>query len=386
MRIIVIHNTYQQRGGEDAVVEAELAMLSEHGHEVEEYRRHNDEIACLPFLKTAVDTLWSRQTVTDLVELITRVRPDIIHSHNTFPLISPSLYWVSSRLQVPVVQTLHNFRLICPQAMFLRDDLVCEDCSGRLPWPGVLHKCYRDSMTQTTLLFGMLALHRALGTYFSKVKRFIALTEFSKNKFIEAGFPAGKLCVKPNFSVSRKVPHQEVVARERPVALFVGRISPEKGVRTLVKAWRYIDFPLKIVGDGPLFAEIKACSAENINCLGQLREEQVSAEMSNAAFLVMPSEWYETFGLVLIEAFAHGLPIVASRLGAMKEIVEEGVTGLLFEPGNVEDLVAKVCWMNEHPDECRQMGHNARGEFERNYTAERNYEMLMNIYQEAING
>ena len=378
MRILIAHNAYQQRGGEDSVVEDEIALLRRHGHAVEVFQRHNDELEVMTQWKAAMDTVWSRKSAADLTAVIDRFRPDIVHFHNTFPLISPSAYWAVQTAGLPVVQTLHNFRLFCPQAMFLRGGHVCEDCLGHQPWRSVLHACYRDSRAQSAVLSGMLAWHRALGTYRDKVTRYIALNEFCRRKFVEGGLPAERVVVKPNF-----VDFAGAQPSPRAGLLFVGRLSPEKGLRTLREAMALLpEVQLRVAGDGPEAAVLDGIAG--VTKLGRLIVDDVRQEMSAATALVVPSISYETFGLVVIEAFACGTPVIASRIGALAGLVEDGVTGLLFEPGNAADLAAKMSWALEHPAELSQMGRNARLEYERSYTAERNYELLMNIYEDAI--
>src|SRR3569832_2059398 len=198
-RILFVHNAYQQRGGEDSVVDDEIQLLRDHGHEVELYRRDNHDIESMGKLAVARDTLWSSRTTRDIEAALSRFRPDVIHTHNTFPLISPSLYWVAAKRNIPVVQTLHNFRLLCPQAIFLRNGKICEDCVGHLPWRAVTRKCYRESTAQTTVLGGMLTAHRALGTYRQRVTRYIALNTFARDKYVAGGLPAKLFHITPNF-------------------------------------------------------------------------------------------------------------------------------------------------------------------------------------------
>jgi glycosyltransferase involved in cell wall biosynthesis len=232
LRVLVAHNAYQQRGGEDVVVEAEVSLLRTHGHAVELYLRHNDEIRGMNALTAARETVWSSRTSADLTRLISEFRPDVVHAHNTFALISPSVYAVVARARLPVVQTLHNFRLLCLQGMFVRDGQVCEDCLGRLPWRGVLHRCYHGSARQSAVLGTMIGLHRAIGTYHHRVSRYIALTEFGRAKFIAGGLPGNRISVKSNFT---EVPLIEE-AQSRFGGLFVGRLSPEKGTGVLAAA------------------------------------------------------------------------------------------------------------------------------------------------------
>lgn len=383
-RILVVHNAYQYRGGEDTVVEAEAALLLSRGHEVDTWLRSNDEVREMSLPVLASGTLWSGRTTRELADRVRRSRPDVIHVHNTFPLISPSLYWAAARAGVPVVQTLHNFRLLCPQAMFLRQGRICEDCLGHAPWRGVARRCYRGSMPQSALLAGMLELHRALGTYTRKVSRFIALNGFCRDKFIQGGLPAGKIAVKPNFVAweDTRVP-EPGSARERAGFLFVGRLSGEKGVAVLARAFAELTgADLRVAGTGPEAERLQGLAGATL--LGALPGEAVRAEMDRALALVMPSICYENFPRTLVEAYACGLPVIASRLGAMAELVRDGETGLLFEPGDAADLAAKMRWAQAHPEIMAAMGQAARAEYEAKYTPEINYRQLMAIYEAAI--
>ena len=317
------------------------------------------------------------------VRLIFECNPSLVHIHNFFPLLTPSIYDACIEAGVPVVQTLHNYRTICPGALLMLDGKICEQCITGSPYRAMVHRCYRNSVPGSWAVARMVAYHRKRRTWQTKVDRFIALTRFGKEKFVQAGFPAEKIAIKPNFYDASHfcyAPNHPSTGQ----ALFVGRLSREKGVATLLQAWHGVRVPLRIVGDGPLMPDICKVGNPAIETLGQLSGQQVSAEMGRASFLVMPSEWYEGFPMVLVEAFAHGLPVVASRLGSMAEIVEDGITGLHFEPGNPHDLARKVQWLHDHPEECRQMGENARRDYEAKYTPERNYEMLMRIYEEVI--
>ncbi len=379
LRVLVAHNFYQQRGGEDSVVDAEIGLLQARGHDVERFSRHNDELAQTGRIAAAVQTLWSGRTVADLARRIAAFRPDVIHAHNTFPLISPALYSVAASAGIPVVQTLHNFRLLCPQAMFLREGRVCEDCLGRFPWPAVRHRCYRGSVPQTAVLVSMLGVHRMIGTYRNKVSRYIALTEFSRAKFIAGGLAGEQISVKPNF-VDALVPENE---RQRSGALFVGRLSPEKGTRVLARAAATRGHAIiDVIGAGPERSSLEA--SPGILLRGWQAPDAVYARMREAACLVVPSICFENFPVAIVEAFACGLPVIASRLGAMAEIVRDGETGLLFEAGNADDLARKMAWAESNPEALREMGANARREYEIRYTPEVNYRQLMAIYSDAI--
>jgi len=377
-RILLVHNAYQHRGGEDSVVEAESALLRSRSHAVEFYGRDNDELADASRLSVARQTFWSTRTSEDVQRLITSFMPDLIHVHNTFPLISPSLYWAAARARIPVVQTLHNFRLLCPQAMFLRGGKVCEDCLGRVPLPAVVHGCYRGSRATSAVLTGMLGFHRALGTWQNKITRYIALNEFCRQKFIAGGLPAERIVLKPNF-----VDFAAPVAQRRTGFLFVGRLSAEKGLNVLLDAAKQVpELMVNVAGSGPQ-ADLLV-GQQVVQALGALDGDGVRAAMSAAVALVLPSIWYENFPRTIVEAFGCGLPVIASRLGALAEIVEDGVTGLLFEAGNARELAERMRWAQAHPERMAEMGLAARAEYEARYTAAGNYEMLMKIYDEAI--
>lgn len=287
---------------------------------------------------------------------------------------------------MPVVQTLHNYRLICPNALFLREGKVCEDCLGKtIPYPALLHSCYRRSFAATAVTVAMLVFHRLLGTWRNQVDVYIALTEFARQKFIQGGLPAEKIVVKPNFID----PDPGERSSQGDYALFVGRLAVEKGVSNLLAAWQHLpDVPLKIAGDGPLLDQLRAQSEalglRQVEFLGRRDHDSVIDLMKGARFIVFPSVYYEGFPVTIVEAFACGLPVIASRLGAMQEIIQHGRTGLHFTPADPQDLAQKVreAWSN--PGLTLEMGHNARAEYDAKYTAERNYQMLMQIYQTAI--
>jgi len=390
MRVLEIHNRYTQLGGEDAVFEAERALLSRMGHEVMAFVRDNNEINVMTQVSVAVATIWSRESSKKMRRLIREFLPDVVHFHNTFLLISPAAYYACKEAGVPVVQTLHNYRLLCPAATFSRNGRICKDCIGKaVPWLGIVHGCWQESRSKTAVVVAMLTLHRLLKTWQKQVDLFIALTEFARRKFIEGGLPAKNVVVRPNFVLRDPLVDIHNARGVREYALYVGRLSPEKGVRTMLMAWRHLsEIPLKLVGDGPLMGEV--CSfiekhrLKGVEVLGHLPHNEMLLLMRKARFLVFPSECYETFGLVVIEAFACGVPVIASGLGAMSEIVDDGRTGLYFELRNSKELTAKVRWAWNHEKMLEDMGSEARKEYERKYTAEINYKMLMGIYETAI--
>jgi glycosyltransferase involved in cell wall biosynthesis len=390
MKVLILHSHYQWSGGEDSAVDSEEQLLTTAGHSVARYDRNNEDIQRFTIPQHALlpaTTLWSRKSLTEVRQVLLQDRPNVAHFHNTFPLISPAAYSACRNAGIPVVQTLHNYRLLCPTATFFREGKPCELCLGRkVPWPGVLHACYRDSRAATGVVAAMLMVHRALGTWTEMVDVYIALSEFSRSKFIEGGLPAAKIVVKPNF-----VDPDPGTAREpTDYALFVGRLSREKGLGILLAAWKQIGdrIPLLVLGDGPLRGEFEA----QVNSLGlsQVRfgggvdRETVLAAMRRARFLVVPSECYENFPTIIVEAFACGIPIIAANLGATREMVVDQQTGLQFLPGSPEDLAAKVDWAWAHPSEMEALGQAGRAEYVAKYTGDRNLRMLTDIYARAM--
>jgi glycosyltransferase involved in cell wall biosynthesis len=389
VKILLVHNAYQQPGGEDVAFEQERQVLERAGHHVVAYRRSNLEInerSLLERLTWAPKVIWSAQARRELAEILSHENPQVVHVHNTFMMISPSIYSACREARIPVVQTLHNYRLLCPAATFFRDGRVCEECLEQSLWRGVLHRCYRDSRSATAVVASMLVVHRWRKSWTKGVDCFIALSEFARRKFVEGGIPAEKIVVKPNFVQ----PDPGCGDRSGEYALFIGRLSPEKSVLTLLAAWERlrVRVPLLIIGSGPqrVFLETyaKRPSLSGVRFLGQLPREEVIAALKRARLLVFTSQWYENFPVTIAEAFACGVPVISSRLGAMSEIVADGRTGLHFTPGDSGDLTQKVEWAWAHPEQLAEMGKEARREYEAKYTAEKNYSLLMNIYQRAI--
>jgi glycosyltransferase involved in cell wall biosynthesis len=368
------------------VFELERWLLESHGHRVTVYRRSNQEIEAysgirrIGLLKTAI---WASDTRQDFAQLLRQEKPDVVHVHNTFVMISPSIYSACYEAGIPLVQTLHNYRLLCPAATFFRDGKICEDCLDHSLWQSVRHACYRDSRSATAMVALMLATHRQRNTWGREISRFVALSQFSRTKFIEGGMAAEKIAVKPNFI------HPDPGARSGngEYGLFVGRLSPEKRVSTLLTAWKRfrLDIPIFIIGDGPEREQLEAQSATSglgvVRFLGHLPREQALAFLRKARFLIFSSELYENCPMTIVESFACSIPVICSAIGSMKEMVDNGRTGLFFNPGDPDDLAEKVVWAWNHPNEMRSMGNEARMEFESRYSAEKNYEMLMGIYE-----
>jgi glycosyltransferase involved in cell wall biosynthesis len=486
MKIIQVHNYYQQAGGEDAVVAAERVMLEKHGNIVVPFYKTNDEIgassnkllAIGQLLKASVNTLWNPQTYREFRKLLQKERPDAVHCHNTFPLISPSIYWACAKEKVPVVQTLHNYRLLCLNAFLFRKaqavrgkplavsqekrskgyelkakGSICELCvSKKLKWPGIKYRCYRQSLAGSLVIALMLFVHKLIGTYTKKVTAYIALTEFQKQKMIEGGLPANKVWVKPNFIDDReagsrqplalspsgsadainfprdseiaeknlKANRQMLIAKidpslsSAPYALFVGRLSPEKGCDVLIRAWKLFaqrsgvksqmseqgtqisDLrslisnnqkpQLLIVGDGPDREALEKLTSDlgpltSVRFLGKQPKERVLALMRSAQFLVLPSLWYEGFPMTIVEAFSNGLPVVASNIGSMTSVIEHERNGLLFEAGSADDLAGVMMKLFFSLKDRDRMSACVLSTSEKHYSETVNIEQLEKILE-----
>lgn len=382
VRILLVHNYYLQPGGEDQVFAAEVETLRVHGEEVREYTVHNSRTASMSKLNLAKSTIWNQQVATELITLLSEFQPDLVHFHNTFPLVSPAAHVAVRRAGIPVVQTLHNFRLLCLNGLFLRNGRICEDCLGRAtPWPGVLHGCYRESRQASAVVAAMLAVHRRRGTWQSAVDTYIALSEFARGKFVAGGLPSERIVVKRNF-----LPRDPGTGTHQgKFAVFVGRLGPEKGIGFLIRLWSQLELgmPLRIIGSGPL-ESLAAQSPGTVEWLGWQPHERVVEILKQASLLVFPTECYEGFPMVLLEAMATGLPVIASDHGSLPEIVEQGTSGLLVPPGDTERWIEAVRWATSHPGELGAMGQRARRVYENSYTAEAGYRHLSEVYRATL--
>lgn len=389
MKILLVHNSYQHRGGEDVVFEQERELLERGGHRVVVFRRSNEEIrAFTPLKRLALpcNTVWSSGVRDEFSSVLKREAPEIVHVHNTFVVISPSIYSACRENGIPVVQTLHNFRWMCPGALFYRDGRICEDCATDGLWNGICHGCYRGSKAATATIAITLAIHRHLRTWHNSIDLYITPTAFAREKFVAAGFPAAKIVVKPHFVDPEPVPGDG----SGGYALYAGRLSAEKGLETLLEAWALLPapIPLQIIGDGPerdgLEGLVRERRLSSVSFRGRLSKEAVLAAMRGARLAIVPSTAYETFGLVIVEAMSCGTPVLCSRLGAMQELVADRLTGLHFNPGDAQDLSQKITWAWDHPSELTAMRLAARRVYEKRYTARVNYAQLVQLYSRVI--
>ena len=380
VRVLAVHSKYAQRGGEDEVYEAERDLLRSHGHVVTEYLQDNSDIAFQHALHVGIRTIWSQQDYRKIRAAIRTTRSELVAVHNIFPLISPAVYYAARAEGVPVVQTLHNYRLICPSATLLRDGQLCEQCVGlSIPWHSIQHACYRDNRILTSAVAGMISVHRLLGTWDHLVTRYIALTDYMKDRYVAGGFAADKILVKPNFT-----PDTEPGTGQGNFFVFAGRLSVEKGVSMLLRAWQLAGLAceLHILGSGPEEMNLKAQASRmpNVRFLGEQSRARVQEEMGNAVAVIVPSIWPEPFGLSVIESFAKGTPVLATDIGGISSLIRPGDGGFLFSRDDVSGLAALLT------DQTRLLGmrQTARKEYELRFTAKENYSLLESIYGEAL--
>lgn len=391
MKILVVHNFHRSgsSSGDDLVFRKESEILREYGHTVIDLSCSNDEFD--RFRSTGrvligLQVPWSLSSYNRIKRILSRVSADIVHVHNFFPLLSPSIYYAICSEGIPVVQTLHDFRFLCGMAFFMRHGNICQECKDGSFLKSIKYRCFKNSRIQTIPVALMLELHHMASTFKNKIDGYICLTESQRRIFSDAGFRSDKLFVKPNFVEDTYGPVREI---KDDFVIFIGRLGEEKGVKTLIEAWKHLPrIPLKIVGAGPDAEKLKSLvrdlNVRNIEFLAYRPHHECMKILGEARFLVMPSIWYETFGLTIVEAFSKCKPVIASNHGAMADIVQDGETGLLFKPKDAERLAAKVKFLWDNPDECVRMGLNARKEYETKYTPERNYEMLIEIYKEVL--
>ena len=389
MKILLAHNSYQQPGGEDVVFGQEAALLADAGHEVVTFTRSNNDLRLHGVVNRAAalaGSVWSSRTYREVAAIVRERKIDVAHIHNTHLVMSPSVVWACHDHDVPVIQTLHNYRLLCAASSFYRDGGVCEECVSHGLRQAVRRRCFQQSRARTSGVVVNIAVHRALGTWEKAVNTFIALTPFAKRKFVEGGLPAERVVVKPNF-VS---PDPGYSDKRGNYIIYAGRLTPEKGVLTLVNAMREVppDIPLMIVGDGParpqLEQSISDSGLQNVVVLGPRTRVETLGLIKGARLLIFPSEWYETFGLTIIEAMACGVPVIASRIGVVTDTITDGSTGLLFAPADHHALANTIARAWNDPESMRSISRNARREFEAKYSAERNLRQLLAIYSRTL--
>jgi glycosyltransferase involved in cell wall biosynthesis len=384
MRVLAVHNKYQIRGGEDTSRESKLRLLTANGHSVREILFDNTTISGAGAAIVGIRASWNQSSYEEVRQIAVSWKPDVMDVDNFFPIGSPAVFYSARDCGVPVVQTLHNYRLMCPGGTLFRKGKVCEVCVGkRMPWAGVAYGCYRDSRAASAAVSTMLTIHNVVGTWAKKVTLFVTLTEFSKQKFVEGGIPEDRIFVKPNFLS----PDPGQGPGDAGYVLFAGRLTEEKGIPLLLEAWKRItEGTLIIAGDGPLAPAVRdaAQTSSRIRYVGPKTSSEVQELMGRAKALVFPSIWFEGFPMVIVESLSRGTPVVANRLGSMAEIIRDGETGWLIEPGDPTALARTISRIFAEPQTAERMRSIARNDFQSKYTAERNYEALMLAYSQAI--
>jgi len=383
-RILIVHNRYQQQGGEDTVVAAEERLLTDAGYPVDTLFITNHAINSTAMqMQTALFTPYNPVSRRLMRQRLRANRPDIVHVHNFFPRLSPSIFDACRDEAVPVVMTLHNYRLACANGLLFRDNAPCELCIAGSAAAAVRHSCYRHSRFGSAAVAAMIEYHRRAGTWRHKVSRFIALTAFARDRLVAGGLPADRMRIKPNF-VADPGPLGGARGDAPPYALFVGRLSVEKGVDVLLQAWQGIDMTLRIVGDGPQRDQLALRASPPVRFLGQLDHEAVRREMAGASFLIVPSIWYEGFPMTVVEAMALGTPIIAAAIGGLRELLSDGVEGRHFQAGDSADLRRVIGELIAKPGLLPAMGQAARARYLTQLSPKRNLAILSEIYCEMV--
>lgn len=385
MKILVVHNFYRQPGGEDRVVESEADLLRSVGHDVKIYSVNSADYRSSK-LRLAGRIIWSQSDFINIGKEITVFEPDIVHVHNIFPLISVSAIISASRMGIPLIQTLHNYRPFCINGTLYRNGHICTDCLIGSSLSGIVHACYHDSLIESVGAVLSGKIQRAIG-WEKKVDLFISSSEFSKEINIQSGIPKDKIIVKPNpsFVESDYKPRE---APAKPCFLFIGRLDKRKGILTIMEAAKQVEYDIRILGDGDLMSDmentIREYNMKNVHLLGWSSKEIVASEMREATATIVSSEFFESFGNVIVESFANGTPVITSNVGAQCRLVDDGYTGLHFEMADATDLARKMRMMASEESAWVDMSKNARNEYNERFSQQGNVDQLVKIYSQAI--
>jgi len=387
VKILIVHNRYQQKGGEDTVVAAEEWLLRSHGHQVETLPADNDHIQSgISSGLAAVGSIYSFSGKRKMQEALRNHQPDLVHIHNFFPTLSPSIFAACSEAEIPVVHTLHNYRIQCARNSLYREGQVCEECViSRSFFPGIRHACYRSSRAGSAVVGFTMALHAQLGTWSSRISAYIALAKFAAEKLGRFRIPPDRIFVKPNFAIDRGMG-----AGDGNYALFAARLTPEKGVQTIIDADAAGAFCMDVVvlGDGPMRPALERAAARpgsRLKMKGFVLQDEMLTWMKGAKALLMTSLWYEGgVPIVAIEAFSLGVPVIAGNIGSTAETVLSEGAGMLYAPGDHMEMAAALQRLADHPEATRLMRQRARNYYLATHTPEKNYERLMEIYAHAL--
>jgi len=385
VRILQAHTRYRQAGGEDAVVAAEAGLLRSGGHEVAQFEAQNPAgaVAAAGAMATAA---WNPTAARRMADRITEFGPEVVHVHNTWFAMSPSVIEATRRQGVPVVLTLHNYRLMCSNGLLFRDGRPCTDCVGNHPWHGVVHRCYRGSAPASAVAATSIALHRSRGTWRRGVSAYIAMTEAARPLFVAAGLPSDRIVVKPHF-VADPGPRRRPPSASRTV-LYVGRLEVGKGIEVLLRAWRRLgdsNLELLVIGEGPLRDVAQRVAPPGVRFAGWLPSEQLRDHLLTARALAFPSEWYEPFGLTVVEAMAAGLAITASRIGGVEELLGPSADAQLVPPGDAEALATALAALRDDAETDR-VGGLMRHRYRERFTPAANLPLLESIYASVQSG
>ena len=369
MKILQIHNKYVYKGGEDSVVEEEANLLRKNGNSVFQLFKNNKDISSIKDkLLTLYNLSYSKYSIEYLKEELLKIeKPDIVHVHNTYPLWTYSIFEFLNEQKIPVVMTLHNYRLVWDSLSFFDNDYMNYDS-------------FNNSKIQTFFISKIINKNKK-NILFKNIDKFIALTEFTKKKFIDAKVPIDKLLIKPNFLSNKEINFQSITNKQN--AIFASRVSKEKGILTLLKSWKDIEIKINIYGDGPLLNKIKK-NSKNIQFHGNCSRDLISDEMHKSKFLIFPSEWFECMPMTILESFRAGTLVLASNIGSIPNIIKDGYNGILFNPNDPSDIKEKVNWVLNNPQKCDEISINAMNDFNNKYSEEVNYKMLMKIYNGMI--
>ncbi|MCP4306376.1 MAG: glycosyltransferase family 4 protein [bacterium] len=381
LKILMVHNRYRSVGGEDTSTDSQIALLRAAGHEVVVLEERNERIFELGKLRTATRSVWSTESHGKVDKVLEDGQFDVMHVQNFFPLFSPSIYYAAHRNRVPVVQSLRNFRILCPEAMLYRDGAVCTDCVGKtVAWPSVVHECYRESAAGTAVVAGMSAGHRLLGTWKRRVAHYVTASEITRDIYVRGGWDRDQIDVIPNFVY----PDPGAGEGNGGYALYAGRLAPPKGIDALIEAWRVggIDYPLKIAGTGPLLPDVIDAVAANplIEYLGVVDGDAVADLMGHATLVVAPTRGIETFGRVVAEAMSRGTPAIVANHGGLSEIVTDGVDGYHFAAGDAGALAERVQLLLSDDERLAAMRVAARREFLARFAGERVLGRWVDLY------
>jgi glycosyltransferase involved in cell wall biosynthesis len=390
MRVLQVHNQYVSGlGGEDTVVRLEAELLRSHGDEVRQLIVSSSElknVGTLRLLQAGISSVWSRSGYESTAKAVKEFKPDVVHVHNTFPILSPSVYYAARRNGASVVQTLHNYRIVCTNGLLLRNQMPCEDCVGRAKWRGLAHRCYHGSAGISASVVAIQTTHRTAGTYRHEVDAYIALTEFQRKIFIREGLSPEGIHVKPNFTASAVSPGD--IRERKDQIVFAGNVCREKGTDLLLEAWARVrpeGYRLLLLGDGPSRAELQQryASDGSVIWMGFQPAAEVARVLAESRYIAVCSRWYETFCLVLLEAFSAGTPAIAPNHAAFPALMEGGKCGFLFEPSNLDSLAGALrSAISAGESEWREQSNVALAKAGE-YGPDANYLRLMEIYAAA---